>query len=521
MRACYALIALLLSAAACAADKRPNIVLIVSDNQSQSLLGTYGNTDILTPNIDRLAAEGVRFDRAYAVSGVCSPTRATLLTGLLPSQHGVHVALQAQVDVDDWSVIEEYRNLPQTLKSAGYKTGLVGKYHLGEYQDPQLGFDFWVTFPGGHTTSFYGEIVVDNGRTFRTEKHLTDYWTERAIDFIKQWSADQPFFLLLTYNGPYMLPPTVTMKPNNRYADYYEANPLSFPQEPVHPFLKTWATGRGPSGLMVREGTTAWTAIGALNNKTAMINAAAETAMVDDGVGSILDVLEAEGIANDTLVIYTSDQGASYGHHGLWGNTSWSFPFAAYEINMQIPLIFNQPERIPAGGAVERMVGQVDLMPTLLEYIGLSDTDIANSPGKSFVAALHGETMEWNDAVYFEFVTSRAIQTPEWKYVSRFPSTDPKELYDLKADPDETVNLIDSVAHAEIVVVLDARLTAYFDEHADPKHDLWRGGTAKGRLLDEHYGRDDIFRDRFVDWREPYVEKATPFNHSLLDKTYD
>jgi len=512
---------LLSSVAAGAAGKLPNIVLIVSDNQSQSLLGTYGNTEIRTPNIDRLAAEGVRFDNAYAVSGVCSPTRATLLTGLLPSQTGVHVALQAQVDVDDWSVIEEFRNLPETLKNAGYTTGLVGKYHLGEYQDPQLGFDFWVTFPGGHTTTFYNEIVVDNGNTFRTEKHLTDFWTERAIDFIKQQSADQPFFLLLTYNGPYMLPPTVTMEPHNRFADYYQKNPPSFPQQPVHPFLENWARGRGPSGLMVKEGTTAWTAIGALNNQTAIINTAAETAMVDDGVGSILDTLESQGMEGDTLVIYTSDQGASYGQHGLWGNTSWSFPFAAYDINMQIPLIFRQPGRIPAGGAVDLMVGQVDFMPTILDYIGLGDIEVANSPGKSFAASFRGEKIEWDDAVYFEFVTTRAIQTSKWKYVRRFPSTDPRELYDLELDAGEMINLIDSAAHADIISELDARLTAYFDQYADPQYDLWHGGTAKGRLLDEHYGRDDIFRDRFPQWREPFVEKAEPFDYSLLEKIYD
>ena len=262
------LTALLLVSNITAAATLPNIVLIVSDNQSQTLLGAYGNTEILTPNIDRLAAQGIKYNRAFSVSGVCSPTRATILTGLLPSQTGVHVALPMHVDVDDWSAIEEFRNLPQTLKDVGYRTALVGKYHLGAQEEPQLGFDFWVTFPGGHTTTFYDETVIDNGKTYRTPEHLTDYWTRRAVDFIEQQSVDQPFFLLLTYNGPYMLPPTVTMEPNNRYAEYYRQHTPSFPQEPVHPFLKSWAQGRDPSGLMVSEGTTAWTAIEALNNKT-------------------------------------------------------------------------------------------------------------------------------------------------------------------------------------------------------------------------------------------------------------
>ena len=506
-----ALLALLLIAKAAFAATHPNIVLIVSDNQSQTLLGTYGNSAILTPNIDRLAAQGIKFNRAFSVSGVCSPTRATMLTGLLPSQTGVHVALPTHVSVDRWSAIEEFRNLPQTLKDAGYRTALVGKYHLGAQEDAQLGFDFWVTFPGGHTTTFYDETVIDNGKTYRTPEHLTDFWTRRAVDFINEQSANQPFFLLLTYNGPYMLPPTVTMEPKNRYAAWYQQHTPSFPQEPVHPFLKTWATGRGPSGLMVREGTTAWTAIDALNNKTAMVNTASETAMVDDGVGKILDALESRALQDDTLVIYTSDQGASYGHHGLWGNTSWSYPFAAYNINMQVPLIFRHLRIIPEGIETDTMVSQVDFLPTLFEHIGLKDIDIANTPGHSFAASLNGDEIKWDDTVFFEFATVRAIETPSWKYIRRFPPTDPRELYDLQADAGETVNLVDSPAHAEIIAALDKRLSDYFDQYADPKYDLWNGGTAKARLLDEHYGRDDIFSDRFPGWRQPFVEKALPY----------
>ena len=171
-----ALLLLLAVATGTFADSPPNIVLIISDNQSHSLLGTYGNREILTPNIDQLAAEGIRFNHAFSVNGVCSPTRATLMTGLLPSQTGVHVALPTNVDVAGWSAIEEFRNLPLTLKSAGYNTALVGKYHLGEYDEAQLGFDFWVTFPGGHTTTFYDEVVIDNGETYRNPEHLTDFW---------------------------------------------------------------------------------------------------------------------------------------------------------------------------------------------------------------------------------------------------------------------------------------------------------------------------------------------------------
>ena len=149
------------------ADERPNVVLIVTDNQSEKLLGAYGKADIRTPNIDSLAEDGVLFTRAYAASGVCSPTRATLMTGLMPSQHGVHNALPAKFDIDNWAAVGEFRSLPQTLAEAGYATGLVGKYHLGNPMQAQMGFQYWVTFPTGHTTSFHGVDVIDNGRSYR------------------------------------------------------------------------------------------------------------------------------------------------------------------------------------------------------------------------------------------------------------------------------------------------------------------------------------------------------------------
>ena len=488
----------------------PNIVLIVSDNQSSALLGTYGNNEIKTPNIDRLAQQGIRFNNAFAINGVCSPTRATLLTGLIPSQTGIHVALPSDIDVPGWSGIEEFRSLPQTLSEAGYRSGLVGKYHLGMPQTPQLGFEYWVTFPSGHTTTFYDQTVIDNGETYTVAQHLTDFWTEKAVDFLSRQNRDKPFFLYLAYNGPYNLPPTVTMEPNNRHAAYYTAHTPAMPQEKIHPYLRNWAQGgRGPTSLMVREGTTAWTAIEALNNRTAMINAAAETTMVDDGVGVIMRKLEALGLDHNTIVLYTSDQGASYGQHGLFGNTSWSFPFTAHNINMQIPLIIRHPGRIPSGIASDRFINQYDLFPTLLGYIGMGDKSIANTPGKDFSPLLLGDDIaDWDDTAFFEFVTVRVIRTPEWKYMKRLDDEEPNTLYHIGNDPEERLNLIDEPAYAKVVNELDRRLAAFFDRYRNEAYDLWTGGTAKGILLQKYYGRNDIFSSRFPGWKEPTLDKA-------------
>lgn len=503
------LAALLLQVGARAAE-RPNLLLIVTDNQSPGLLGAYGNDDILTPNIDRLAAEGLLFEQAYATSGVCSPTRATLLTGLLPSQTGVHNGLPVRYKLADWSAIEEFRNLPQTLADAGYRTGMVGKYHLGDDRRAQLGFDFWVTFRGGHTQSFVDVEVTDNDEVLNIADlglHITDYWTQRSVSFIEQQSAEQPFFLMVSYNGPYILPPTVNEPARNRHADYYAANPPAMPQFPVHPYLREWAkTVKMP--VKVVGGTYPWAAIDALNNQQAMNKIAAEMTMVDDGIGAVIEALERSGMADNTLVVFLSDQGSAYGQLGLWGNSSWGAPAPAYRANMQIPLIFRQPGKVPAGQTNTLLIDEFDLFPTLLDYLGLDDRRIANTPGRSFAPALTGADVDWDDTVFFEYIDTRVIQTRNWKYTKRFLAS-PDELYNLAADPGETRNLIDDPAHRGVIEDMDARLTAFFEKYADPRFDIWRGGTAKATLF---YGnRNDRFANHFPDWSQPTMEKAKPF----------
>ncbi len=494
------------------AHTAPNIILIVADNQSPSLLGTYGNPTIRTPNIDRLAREGMTFSNAYAVSGVCSPTRAALLTALMPSQTGVHNALPTapeKIGIEDWSAIEEFRTLPMTLAAAGYTTALIGKYHLGGHDKPQIGFDHWVTMPTGHTKSFLDAAVINNGKRELADGHITDYWTDRAVEFINEQADDKPFFLMLAYNGPYMLPPVVTGPSQNRHAAEYRLDTPDFPQEPVHAFLQNWAMSGSASEHMRREATHAWAAIGALNNRQAMINTAAETAMVDDGVGRVLETVRNRGIDDNTLVIYTSDQGTAYGQHGLWGNTSWAFPFPAYDSHLRIPLIISHPGAVSRGSKSDALVSQLDLFPTILDHIGLDNVEISGSPGHSIGALLSGQSVYQDNPVFFEFITVRGIRTTNWKYVRRFP-VGPDELYFIREDPDEINNLIADARYEDIREAHDELLSSYFEEYSDPKYDLWNGGTGKGRLL-EDYGQNSIFEDRFQNWQPPSIDKAIPF----------
>ena len=504
---------------------RPNIVLIIADNLNPTLLGPYGNREIRTPNLDRMAQEGMVFERAFAVSGVCSPTRASLLTGLVPSQTGVHNALPSSYEVDNWSAIEEFRNLPQTLKDAGYQTGLVGKYHLGQPDNAQLGFDYWVTFPSGHTNNFHGATIIDNGRTYWEEDtHLTDFWTEKAEEFIEESAEqDKPFFLYLSYNGPYNLAPVVLNTPNNRHVSYYRERIPGSPQEPIHPFLKNlivdvtldnqealkgWRIDEKEGKNLHKKHTWAdlvWSTAIALNNKKAMLTVASETSMIDDGVGKIYASIEKLDLDEDTLIIFTSDQGAAYGQHGLWGNSSQALPAVAYDQNMRIPFIVMHPGKIGAGKKANVMINLYDVLPTLLDYTGLNKLSIRNTPGKSFHQVLLGNEVEWKNETYFEYILIRAIRTPEWKYVKRFLHT-PNELYHLADDPDENHNLIGNPNYNDIVADLDERLSDFFNLYSEPEFNIWEGGTAKAVLM--YRDKNGLFEQHFPGWKKPFVEKA-------------
>jgi len=507
-----------------AAAPRPNLLLILTDNQSPTLLGAYGNREIRTPHIDRLAAEGLLFTRAFATSGVCSPARATLLTGLIPSRTGVHNGLPEKFAVPDYAAIDEFRNLPRTLADAGYATALVGKYHLGAVDHPQLGFGTWATFAGGHTESFVDQVIVDDGRRLNVAdlgEHVTDYWTRRAVEFIRGQararqgpaaSAAPPFFLMLSYNGPYVLPPTVLDAPNTRHAAWYDAHPPTPVGEPVHPYLAAFARSF-PDNVPLRGGNVGKAAIAALTDPRAMRNVAAEVQMVDDGVGRVLAALDAAGFARDTLVVFMSDQGSAYGQHGLWGNSSWGSPYPAYNANLQVPLIVRQPGRVPAGTRSDRTVNGYDLLPTLLDWLSLGDRTAEHSPGTSHAAVFRGQPAAGAEQpVFFEYITTRAIQTRGWKYVKRFLDA-PDELYDLAQDPGETRNLLAGPARTGEVTAavadLDRQLTAFFDRYADPRWDVWRGGTAKATLV---YGnRNRRFAEHFPGWTPPVTEKAVAF----------
>jgi arylsulfatase A-like enzyme len=298
--------------------------------------------------------------------------------------------------------------------------------------------------------------------------------------------------------------------PNTRHAAWYEAHPprpVFQPGEPVHPYLEAFAR-TFPDNIPLRGGNVGKAAIESLTSPRAMINVASEVSMVDDGVGRVLAALDKAGLAKKTLVVFMSDQGSAYGQHGLWGNSSWGSPYPAYNANMQIPLIVRQPGKIAAGARSDRTVNGFDLLPTLLDYLRLGDRVIANTPGVSHAALLRGGAPGAEQPVFWEYITTRVIQTREWKYIKRFLDS-PDELYDLASDPGETRNLAADPARAAVLADLDGQLVAFFERYADPKWDVWRGGTAKATLV---YGnRNRRFVEHFPDWTPPVTRKAVPF----------
>ncbi len=447
----------------------PNLVVIMTDNHGPWTLGCYGNPDVRTPNIDRLATEGMLFERAFASNAVCSPTRATFLTGLIPSQHGVHCYLQAnrlQMGPEAHNTLDDYTSLGEVLGEAGYTCGLVGKWHLGDNLRPQEGFSaYWITKPHGHTVEFYDQPIIYDGKVYTEPRYTTDLWTEHAIKFLKQNRGSQPFFLLLTYNGPYGLGGSLLKPARNRHAAYYADKILpSFPRNPIHP----WQVNNRQF----------------MNNVLAMRRYAAEISGVDDGIGEVMNQLQNLGLDDETLVVFTADQGLGCGQHGLWGMGDHTRPLHAFDATMHIPLIFRHNKAIPAGRRSDMLVANYDLMPTILGYLGLGDRMPSKppSPGRDFARYLRGEQIDWDNVVFYEFEDTRAIRTEDWKLILRHPAG-PNELYHLAQDPGEWVNLYHEPAYEDTRAGLTQRLNRFFDTYAEPRYDLWKGGSAQTRHL--------------------------------------
>ncbi len=466
---CLVLFVFLLSlATSWARHDRPNIVFIMTDNHGAWTLGCYGNKDVKTPHIDRLAAEGTMFAEAFSSNPVCSPTRATWLTGMMPSQHGVHSFLRRdehQMGPHAKSTLEGLKTFPEILKNQGYRCGLVGKWHLGANETPQAGMlDYWVTMPEGGTSTFFDAEVIDESGVRRKEpSHLTEYWTDHALKFIDQ-QDEEPFFLFLSYNGPYGLGRGLLKDEDNAHAAQYDGKELSsFERNPMHPWL---------------HHNKAY-----LNNPKAIRKVASEVSAVDAGVGRVMERLGNLGLEENTLVVFTADQGWQGGQQGIWGMGDHTLPTHGYDGTMHIPLIFWRPGSVPSGVVRQELVSHYDFFPTLLGYLDLTRKGWGvDRPGRDFSPWLAGEQARWDErAVFYEFEDLRAVRTPEWKFIERF-GKGPDELYHIAKDPMERSNVVD---HAFTVLTrekLRGEIDQFFRKYSTKEYNLWKGGGSKVKL---------------------------------------
>jgi choline-sulfatase len=476
---------------------RLNILFILADDLGCWGLGAYGNREIRTPHIDRLAREGLLCREFFCVSPVCSPARASILTGRIPSQHGIHDWLRGgNVDCDGQGACRqpdaaiEYlrgtRGYTEDLAAAGYICGFSGKWHLGDSARPQKGFTHWFVHAQHGAPYYRNPVMFRNGRREVVQGYASDIFAADAVSFLEQRSRDRaPFHLSLHFTAPHS-PWTRDDHPADIYDSYFEECPFhSVPREPIHPLQIDSA----PVGDTEER-------------RRAILSGyfAAVTAM-DRAVGRVRTCLEEHGLLDHTLIVFAGDNGMNLGHHGIYGKGNGTYPPNMFDTSIKVPMIIRGPGCAP-GRSTGAMLSQYDIYPTLMDLLGLPDPGRDARPGRSFASLLRGEdgSRESDFVVVFdEYGPTRAIRTTRWKYVRRIPAG-PDEMYDLVNDPGERRNLADDPACAAPAGELRARLEEWFGTFAVPSRDGARlPVTGKGQMRQVDDAGDEPCFAR--DWR--------------------
>lgn len=454
--------------------RRPNVLFILTDDQRWDTVGLSGRSAVPTPNIDRLGREGVYFRNAFCTTSLCSPSRASILTGLYAHAHGVMDNFtEFPATLPTW---------PGALREAGYETAYVGKYHMGEDNDDRRpGFDYFVTHRG--QGKYWDTEFRENGGERRV---IRGYYTHVVTDLAERWirgrRADRPWALLLGHKAPHSF-----YVPEPRYERAFENVEVRYPESafrlednpawyrerldtwhgiygPLFDFRKKWPDRSPEGGAAFAAMTRAyWATIRS----------------VDDSVGRLLGLLEERGELDRTIVVFTSDNGLLNGEHGMVDKRTM------HEPSLRVPLLVRYPGLVPPSRprTVEEMVLTVDLAPSLLELCGREAP--RNLHGRSWVGLARGSHDPgwrrsflycYNYEKQFPYTPNiRSVRTARWKYV-RYPRGDgrteshPPELFDLERDPEEVVNVAGDPAHAAVLRELQAeleRLLAATGAHPD------------------------------------------------------
>jgi arylsulfatase A-like enzyme len=472
---------LLLAAVAwpAAAADRPNIIFIMSDDHAADAISAYGSRVNTTPNIDRIAREGIRLDNVFVTNSICTPSRAAILTGQYSHRNGVPVFNRFD---------SSRQTVARLLQAGGYYTGMIGKWHLGS--NP-VGFDRWEILPGqGAYTDpvFY----TATGETTYTGRYVTDVISDLAIDFLRTRPAGRPFFLMVHHKAPHRPwvpdeahrkqfegrwipePPTLwdtyvtrtdALRENRQrvFADLTRRDlKLLPPAGLAGAALQSWLAAKpdevtvnvgGKTVMLIGEALSRWKYQRYLQDYLATVQS------VDDSVGRLLDVLDTTGLARHTIVIYTSDQGFFLGDHGLYDKRFM------YEESLRMPFLARWPAGIKGGTVSRAMALNVDFAPTFLEAAGLAVP--SDMQGRSLIPILEGQSPpDWRQSMYYRYYHDPGDHNTRAHYGVRsmthklicFWKSGQWELFDLVNDPQELHNLYGQPGQEQVTAGLKAEL---------------------------------------------------------------
>jgi len=447
-----------LSLAAIKGAKKRNVIFILTDDHRYDYMGFTGKVPWLeTPNMDKLAEEGSYMENAFVTTSLCSPSRASILTGQYSHVHTI---------VDN--VAPNPGNLtffPQYLQKGGYQTGFFGKWHMGAHNDdPRPGFDHWESFKG--QGDYYAPNMNINGERVQYDEdtYVTDLLTEHAIEWLDNRDKEKPFFMYLSHKAVHAL-----FKPAKRHEGVYDGNTIELPATYTQTIGDEYKALKWPE--WVKQQRHSWHGVDYMYHDTngtfnGNLQKYCETLLgVDESVGTVMDWLKANGLDESTMVIYMGDNGFSWGEHGLIDKRHF------YEESVKVPMLIRCPELFEGGKATKRMVQNVDVAPTVLECAGLEKPDYM--PGNSMIPLLQGDTTGWRTRVYYEYFweydfpmtpTVFGVRTDQYKYMRYQGIWDQNELYDIINDPDEKYNLMGDPEYADVAKQLASDLYDWLEE---------------------------------------------------------
>jgi N-acetylglucosamine-6-sulfatase len=467
-----------------------NVVFILTDDHRFDAMGCAGHPFLETPHLDSIAANGTHIKNALVTTSLCSPSRASILTGLYTHKHRV---------IDNNRLVPEGTLFfPQYLQRAGYDTAFIGKWHMGgHHDDPRPGFDHWVSFRGqGNYLPPGPKYTLNvNGERVKQKGYITDELTDYAVDWLKERDDEKPFFLYLSHKAVHS-----NFTPAERHQGRYADVDLSF-----LPTGKELSADKN-APRWVRDQKNSWHGIDFSYHSDKgldyLYRRYCESVLaVDDSVGRVLKQLKDMGVHDDTLVIYMGDNGFMWGEHGLIDKR------VSYEASIRVPMLMQCPNLFEGGTPTEQVVGNIDVGPTILHAAGLQKPDYMD--GQSFLDLPNDPDADWRK--YFLYVyyweknfpqtpTQFALRGDRFKYITYYGLWDTDELYDLQTDPDELNNLIHDPDYKSVAKEMENQLYAMLGDEGgmDIPMNQPRGGSNNKRWAEQGGSEAADFPKAFV-----------------------